>query len=82
MSVHQVKALEESASGNNEAAVKHLSISKRSTDNSKFFNLDKVGQKFKKKAETLMASYKEGNEIMEKKAKQPMIAFHHKIFCI
>lgn len=82
MSVHQVKALEESASGKNEAAVKHLSISRRNTDHSKFFNLDKVGHKFKQKAETLKASYKEGNEVMEKKAKQPTIAFLHKIFCL
>lgn len=48
----------------------------------KSFNLEKVGQKFKQKVETLMASYKEGNEIMEKKPKQPIIAFLHKIFCL
>jgi hypothetical protein len=35
MSGHQVKALEESAAGDNEAAVKHLSISRRNTDHSK-----------------------------------------------
>jgi hypothetical protein len=69
MSVHQVKALEESASGDNEAAVKHLSISRRYTDHSKYFNLEKVGQKFKQKFETLKASYKEGNEVREKKTK-------------
>jgi len=82
MSVHQVKALEESTSGDNEAAMKHLNISRRNTDHSKSFNHEKVGQKFKQKAETLMASYKEGNEVMEKKPKQPMITFLHKIFCL
>jgi hypothetical protein len=46
------------------------------------FNLEKVSQKFKQKVETLMASYKEGNENIEKKAKQLMIAFFHKIFCL
>ena len=49
MSVHQVKALEESASGNNEAAIKHLSISRRNTEHSNSFNLQKVGKKFKKR---------------------------------
>jgi hypothetical protein len=80
MSVHQVKALDESASGDNEAATKHMSISRRITYHSKSLNFDRVGQKFKQKVETLTASYKEGNKGMEKKAKQPMIAFFTKSF--
>jgi len=61
--------------------MKHLNNSRRNTDHSKSFNLEKVSQKFKQKAETLTTLYEEGIEVMEKKPKQPMIAFLHKIFC-
>jgi len=62
--------------------MKHLNISRRNTDHRKSLNLETVGQKFKQKVRTLMASYKEGNEVMEKKAEQPMIVFLHKIICL
>lgn len=44
-----MKALEESASGNNEAAAKHPSISRRTTYHNKSLKIDKVGQKLSKR---------------------------------